>query len=57
MLRRVFVEGCTAALKFRRDLARSETGRVSAVVSASQAKAEIGILLSELLCEDDDLAE
>ncbi|EBW8372782.1 TPA: DUF2514 family protein, partial [Salmonella enterica subsp. enterica serovar Javiana] len=37
-------------------LAGSETGRLSALAAASQAKAETGILLAQLLGEADDLA-
>lgn len=37
-------------------LAGSETGRLSALAAASQAKAEAGILLAQLLGEADDLA-
>ncbi|EBI5506731.1 DUF2514 family protein, partial [Salmonella enterica] len=40
----------------QRQLATSETGRVSALAAASQAKAEAGILLAQLLGETDDLA-
>ncbi|HBA3651386.1 TPA: DUF2514 family protein [Escherichia coli] len=40
----------------QRQLARSETGRISAAASASAAKAQTGILLAELLGEADDLA-
>ena len=37
-------------------LARSETGRISALAAASAAKAQAGILLAQLLGEADDLA-
>ncbi|ECE7863412.1 DUF2514 family protein, partial [Salmonella enterica subsp. enterica serovar Teko] len=40
----------------QRQLARSETGRLSALAAAGQAKAEAGILLAQLLSEADDLA-
>ncbi|EHI2277607.1 DUF2514 family protein [Salmonella enterica] len=40
----------------QRQLAGSETGRLSALAAASQAKAETGILLAQLLGEADDLA-
>ncbi|HAU5602431.1 TPA: DUF2514 family protein [Citrobacter koseri] len=40
----------------QRQLARSETGRLSAVAAASAAKAQTGILLAQLLGEADDLA-
>ncbi|EHF6044643.1 DUF2514 domain-containing protein [Salmonella enterica] len=40
----------------QRQLAGSETGRLSALAAASQAKAETGILLTQLLGEADDLA-
>ncbi|EBU9307609.1 DUF2514 family protein [Salmonella enterica] len=40
----------------QRQLAGSETGRLSALAAASQAKAETGILLAKLLGEADDLA-
>jgi predicted phage gp36 major capsid-like protein len=40
----------------QRQLARSETGRLSAVAAASAAKAQAGILLAQLLGEADDLA-
>ncbi|EDV0773110.1 DUF2514 family protein [Salmonella enterica subsp. enterica] len=42
--------------EIQRQLATSETGRVSALAAASQAKAEAGILLAQLLGEADDLA-
>lgn len=42
--------------EMQRQLATSETGRVSALAAASQAKAEAGILLAQLLGEADDLA-
>ncbi len=41
----------------QRQLAGSETGRLSALAAASRAKAETGILLAQLLGEADDLAE
>ncbi|ECA0240866.1 DUF2514 family protein [Salmonella enterica subsp. enterica serovar Muenchen] len=40
----------------QQQLAGSETGRLSALAAASQAKAETGILLAQLLGEADDLA-
>lgn len=40
----------------QRQLARSETGRLSAIAAASAAKAQAGILLAQLLSEADDLA-
>ncbi len=40
----------------QRQLTRSETGRLSALVAAGQAKAETGILLAQLLGEADELA-
>ena len=40
----------------RRQLAGSETGRLSAVAAASAAKAQTGILLAQLLGEADDMA-
>lgn len=40
----------------QRQLAGSETGRLSALAAASQAKAETGILLAQLLGEADELA-
>ncbi|HED3095554.1 TPA: DUF2514 domain-containing protein [Citrobacter freundii] len=40
----------------QRQLARSETGRISAIAAASSAKAQAGILLAQLLSEADDLA-
>ncbi|EIC8372469.1 DUF2514 family protein [Citrobacter sp. MGH109] len=40
----------------QRQLARSETGRLSAIAAASAAKGEAGILLAQLLGEADDLA-
>ncbi|HCD6082552.1 DUF2514 family protein [Enterobacter asburiae] len=40
----------------RRQLAGSETGRLSAIAAAGAAKAETGILLAQLLSEADDLA-
>ncbi|EAT6369383.1 DUF2514 domain-containing protein [Salmonella enterica] len=40
----------------QRQLARSETGRLSALAAASAAKAQTGILLAQLLSEADDLA-
>lgn len=40
----------------RRQLAGSETGRLSAIAAAGAAKGETGILLSQLLSEADDLA-
>lgn len=40
----------------QRQLAGSETGRLSAVAAASVAKAQTGILLAQLLSEADDLA-
>ncbi|EAZ2567666.1 DUF2514 domain-containing protein [Salmonella enterica subsp. enterica] len=42
--------------EIQRQLATSETGRISAIAAASQAKAETGILLAQLLGEADDLA-
>lgn len=41
----------------QRQLAGSETGRLSALAAAGQAKAETGILLAQLLGEADNLAE
>lgn len=40
----------------QRQLAGSETGHLSAVAAASAAKAQTGILLTQLLSEADDLA-
>ncbi|HEJ0068207.1 TPA: DUF2514 family protein [Citrobacter koseri] len=40
----------------QRQLARSETGRISALAAAGAAKAQTGILLAQLLGEADDLA-
>ncbi len=40
----------------RKQLAGSETGRLSATVAASAAKAQIGILLAQLLSESDKAA-
>lgn len=40
----------------RRQLAGSETGRLSAIAAASAAKAETTRVLAELLSESDDLA-
>ncbi|EEE0445970.1 DUF2514 family protein [Salmonella enterica] len=40
----------------QQQLAGSETGRLSALAAASQAKAETGILLAQLLGEADELA-
>ncbi|MGU3523855.1 DUF2514 family protein [Enterobacteriaceae bacterium C23F] len=40
----------------QRQLAGSETGRLSAVAAASAAKAQTGILLAQLLGEADDMA-
>ena len=40
----------------QRKLARSETGRLSAIAAASAAKAQAGILLAQLLSEADNLA-
>ncbi|EBG6922913.1 DUF2514 family protein [Salmonella enterica subsp. enterica] len=40
----------------QRQFARSETGRLSALAAAGQAKAEAGILLAQLLSEADELA-
>ncbi|ELS2609644.1 DUF2514 family protein [Salmonella enterica] len=40
----------------QQQLAGSETGRLSALAAAGQAKAETGILLAKLLGEADDLA-
>lgn len=40
----------------RRQLAGSETGRLSAIAAAGAAKAETGILLAQLFSEADDLA-
>lgn len=42
--------------EIQRQLAASETGRISAITAASAAKAETGILLAQLLSEADDLA-
>lgn len=42
--------------EIQRQLAASETGRISAIAAASAAKAETGILLAQLLNEADDLA-
>ncbi|MEK9005532.1 DUF2514 family protein [Escherichia coli] len=42
--------------EIQRQLATSETGRISAIAATSQAKAEAGILLAQLLSEADDLA-
>lgn len=40
----------------QRQLARSETGRISALAAADAAKAEVAILLAELLSEADAMA-
>lgn len=40
----------------RKQLAGSETGRISATVAASAAKAQVGILLAQLLSESDKAA-
>lgn len=40
----------------RKQLAGSETGRLSATVAASTAKAQVGILLAQLLSESDKAA-
>lgn len=40
----------------QRQLARSETGRLSAIAAASAAKAEVASLLAELLSEADAMA-
>lgn len=43
-------------VNLRRQLAGSETGRISAIAAAGAAKAQTRILLAQLLSEADDLA-